>query len=93
MKERAKEIADLLKALANKNRLMILCALMEAPMTVGEIMTKMPEIKQSALSQNLKLLRMTGILDSERAGRNITYYIADNRVVELVNTLKKYYCD
>lgn len=93
MEERAKQIAELLKVLANENRLMIFCALMEAPMTVSEIAKYVPNITQSALSQHLGLLKAHGILDFSKSGQNVTYSIADHRVEEIINTLKKYYCD
>lgn len=50
MEEKAKEVAELLKVLANDNRLIIFCSLMKGPMTVGEIGQKIPNISQSALS-------------------------------------------
>lgn len=93
MKERAKQIAELLKVLANENRLMIFCALMERPMTVGEIKTFVPDITQSALSQHLSLLKAHGILDSKRTGMNQLYSIVDHRVEEVIHVLKKYYCE
>ena len=37
MEEKAKKIAELLKLLANEHRLLILCALVQGPLTVGEI--------------------------------------------------------
>lgn len=91
--ERAKQIAELLKVLANENRLMIFCALMERPMTVGEIAKFVPNITHSALSQHLTRLKAHGILDFQRSGQSITYSIADHRVDEIINVLKKYYCD
>lgn len=93
MQEKAKQIAALLKMLANENRLMLLCALMEAPMKVSELAKRVPNIKQSALSQHLTLLKACGILDSEKSGQNVTYFISDGRVNEIINVLKKYYCD
>lgn len=93
MEEKAKQIAELLKILANENRLMILCALMEQPMSVGKIAEKVPGITQSALSQHLSLFKAHGILDYAKSGQSITYSIADHRVEEIINTLKKYYCD
>ncbi len=93
MKERAKQIAELLKVLANENRLMIFCALMKEPMTVSQIATYVPNITQSALSQHLSLLKAHGILDFQKTGLNITYSIADHRVEEIIHVLKKYYCD
>lgn len=93
MEEKAKQIAELLKVLANENRLMIFCALMEQPMNVGEISKRVPNITMSALSQHLALLKAHSILGSNKSGQNITYSIADHRVEEIIHVLKKYYCD
>lgn len=93
MEKEAKQLAELLKVLANENRLMIFCALMEGPKTVSKIAEKVPNITQSALSQHLTLLKAHGILDFTKNGQNITYSIADHRVEEIIHVLKKYYCD
>ena len=93
MEERAKQIAELLKVLANENRLLIFCGLMERPMTVNEISKRVPNITQSALSQHLSLLKAHGILDFSKSGQNVTYFIADHRVDEVINVLRKYYCE
>lgn len=93
MEEKAKQIAELLKVLANENRLLIFCALMQRPMTVSELSKHVPGITQSALSQHLSLLKAHGILDYKKTGQNITYSIADHRVEEVIHILKKYYCD
>ena len=58
MEEQAKKIAELLKLLANEQRLLILCALIQGPMTVGNIHAFTPNITASALSQHLSQLRM-----------------------------------
>jgi DNA-binding transcriptional ArsR family regulator len=93
MEEKARQIAQLLKMLANENRLLIFCALMERPMTVGEIAKRTPNISSPALSQHLALMKAHGILGDVKSGQSITYSIADHRVVEIINVLKKYYCD
>ena len=93
LKENAKRIAELLKMLANENRLMIFCALMDGPMTVGGIAKTVPNIRQSALSQHLTLLKAHGILESQKSGQSVTYSIADPRVSELIHVLKKHYCE
>lgn len=90
--EKAKQIAVLLKVLANENRLLIFCALMENPMTVSEIAKRVTNISQSALSQHLNLLKAHGILHSTKSGQCITYDIADRRVNEVIAVLRKYYC-
>ncbi len=93
MEEKAKQIAELLKMLANENRLIILCTLIKGPMTVNKIAERVPNITQPALSQHLALLKTYGILDFTKNGQNIIYSLADHRVVEIINVLKKYYCD
>lgn len=92
MEEKAKQIAELLKVLANQNRLLILCALIEGPLTVGEIRKYTGDISQSALSQHLGLLRSCGILDYEKKGQNIQYFIQDHKVEKVLEVLKIQYC-
>ena len=92
MEQQAKEIADLLKVMANQHRLMILCHLIERPMNVSEIHEKIPAISQSALSQNLALLKAYGILGSNKYGLQNVYHIKDNRIKKLIQTLRETYC-
>ncbi|MDL2301769.1 metalloregulator ArsR/SmtB family transcription factor [Lachnospiraceae bacterium OttesenSCG-928-D06] len=93
MEEKAKQVAELLKILSNENRLLILCALQNGKMNVGEIANHVLGITQPALSQHLALLKTAGILESDKQGMNVVYSIADIRVKELLNTLRDYYCD
>jgi DNA-binding transcriptional ArsR family regulator len=93
MEKRAQKIAELLKILANENRLLILCALINGPLTVGAIYEHTPGITQSALSQHLNHLRTAGILNSAKQGMNVVYTLKDERVTALIDTLKKYYCE
>ena len=90
--QEAKNAVELLKVLANENRLMISCALIEQPMTVGQIARYVPNISQPALSQHLNLLKAHKILDFKKTGQNVTYSIADRRVGKIINVLRKYYC-
>ena len=92
MEHKAKQIAGLLKVLANEYRLLILCELIEEPKTVSALGDKMPDITQSALSQHLALMKAHGILDNSKAGQSVTYSIADHRVEEVIFQLKKHYC-
>ena len=92
MEEKAKKIAGLLKILANEHRLLILCALMQGPLSVGEIHRHTPNITASALSQHLSQLRTAGILESEKQGMNVIYQIRDQRVTALLGAIKEHYC-
>ena len=89
----AKEIAQLLKVLANENRLAIICYLLESPMTVSEIHKKISNLTQSALSQHLAMLKAHRILDSNKSGLSITYSIRDDRVKNVIKVLKENYCN
>lgn len=92
MEENAKRVAELLKVLANENRLLILCALINGPRTVSEISPYVPNITQSALSQHLSILKANGILDNRKSGQSNTYFILDHRVEEVMGVLKQCYC-
>lgn len=92
MEMKAKKIAELLRLLANEHRLMILCALIEGPMNVGQIHEFTPNISSSALSQHLSQMKIAGVLESEKQGMNVIYRIQDKDVVGLMDYLKAHYC-
>lgn len=92
MEEQAKRIAELLKMLANEHRLLILCALLKGKRTVGDIHQYTPNITASALSQHLGQMRIAGILSSEKQGMNVFYWIQDERMIALIEAIKKEYC-
>ena len=93
MEEKAKNIAELLKILANEHRLLILCALGNGPLTVGELHRFTPNITASALSQHLNQMRAAGILESEKRGMHVLYRMRDQRVTALLGAIKRYYCE
>lgn len=92
MIEQAKEVAELLKVLANEHRLLILCALLDGPLTVSEINEAVSEIGQSAVSQHLSRLKALGLVSSEKKGQYVHYEIADHRVERVLAILKQEYC-
>ncbi|WP_010233451.1 ArsR/SmtB family transcription factor [Clostridium arbusti] len=93
MIDNVKDIAELLKVLANENRLMIVCNLIESPMTVTELHQKINNLTQSALSQHLAMLKAHRILSSNKCGLSITYSIQDDRIRNVIKVLKENYCD
>jgi DNA-binding transcriptional ArsR family regulator len=93
MEEKARKIAELMKFLGNEHRLLILCALMNGPLSVGEIHRHTPNISASALSQHLNQMKTAGLLDSEKQGMNVFYHIQDQRVVALMEAIKAQYCE
>ena len=93
LEEKAKKISELLKVLANENRLLILCTLRDGSKSVGAIAEKIPGITLSALSQHLSALKAHGILESEKHGQSVYYHIKDTRVTQVLEVLRVHYCD
>ena len=91
MAEQAGRAAELLKALANENRLLILCNLVGRELSVGEILTKVP-LSQSALSQHLALLREEDLVSTRREAQVIYYSLADARASQLIELLYRMFC-
>lgn len=92
MEKKAKQVAALLKLLANEKRLLILCSLLEAPMSVGELVEKLGDISQSGVSQHLAQLKAHSLLDSKKQGQMITYFILDRRIEAVIKVLKEEFC-
>ena len=91
MKEHAAEAAQLLKALGNEQRLQILCNLLEAPLSVGELNARI-ELSQSALSQHLAVLREAGLVETRRDAQTIVYSLPDGPVTKVMAVLQQIYC-
>lgn len=91
MKEKAKEVTELLKVLANENRLLILCELVKEPQSVGHLLEKL-DITQSGISQHLAILKANGILDYNKKAQTVIYSIKDERIYKLLETIKETYC-
>lgn len=91
MKEKAKEVANLLKVMANENRLLILCELEKEPMSVSALLEKL-QITQSGISQHLAILKANGILDYDKKAQTVVYRIKDERIYKMMEVLKEMYC-
>jgi len=87
----ADRASELLKALANRHRLLILCRLIEGERSVGELADFLG-IRDSGVSQHLALLRKDGIVTARRDGQTIWYSIAKSEVRELLLVLYRIYC-
>lgn len=92
MQARAAEAAALLKALANEQRLLILCHLAaEGELQVNALVERIG-LSQSALSQHLARLRAEGLVDSRRVSQTLLYRISDPRAEQLLALLQRIYC-
>jgi DNA-binding transcriptional ArsR family regulator len=91
LREHVSEAVDFLKTLANDNRLLILCTLLEGEQNVGELNEKLA-LSPSALSQHLAWLREAELVSTRRQSQSIYYQIADERVMKIMVLLKDMFC-
>ena len=85
------EATTLLFALANENRLLLLCQLRTGEKSVSEL-EELLDIHQPTLSQQLGVLRAEGLVNTRRDGKRIYYSVADERVLILLNTMYELFC-
>ncbi len=91
MKERCETIAAILKTLANPQRLTILCTLTEGEKSVGELQ-KICGISQSVMSQHLARMRLQGFLRTDKRQNFVYYYISDERILKIMQSLHDVFC-
>lgn len=91
MSTNAQIAADFLKCLANPNRLMVLCALMDGELSVSELNDSVP-LSQSALSQHLSVLRDAELVETRREAQTIFYRLKDARVAPILHALYDLFC-
>lgn len=91
LRDNAAGAGQLLKALGNPDRLLLLCQLVHGEMNVGELEERL-SIVQPTLSQQLGVLRREGLVDTRRDGRQIYYSISSAPALAIIETLYKLYC-
>ncbi len=83
LQDSAGEAAEMLRLLANENRLLILCHLaMEKEIAVGGLAAAV-RLSQSALSQHLAKLRNLGLVETRR-DRQTIYYSCNSEAVRVL---------
>jgi len=91
LRANAHKASELLKAMSNEKRLMILCYLASGEKAVGE-MEKLVGLSQSALSQHLARLRRDGLVKTRRSSQTIYYSLAGGEAQSIMETLHGIYC-
>jgi len=82
--ENADRVADVMKAVAHPLRLRIIDLLCGADERVSDIARKLGA-KQALVSQQLRILRMSGLVETYRAGGVSRYTLAEPRLGELID--------
>jgi ArsR family transcriptional regulator, virulence genes transcriptional regulator len=85
------EVSKFLKAIANPDRLHILCMLVKEKMNVTAL-ENMTGIPQPRLSQHLAKLREEGLVSTQRNSKEIYYSLASEEAQEVISLLHRLYC-
>jgi DNA-binding transcriptional ArsR family regulator len=80
--------AEFFKTLGHPARIRILELLAEGEHSVGELMPKLG-LESSHLSQQLAVLRRTGMVVARKQGNNVIYTIASKDMAELLLVARK----
>ncbi|WP_428162128.1 ArsR/SmtB family transcription factor [Diaphorobacter sp.] len=92
LQESAVQASELLQAVGNPSRLLVLCLLIEyGEMTVGAL-NEVVGLSPSALSQHLARMREEGLVTYRREAQTLHYRIDDPRVIRLIAALRDIFC-
>lgn len=91
MQSAAAKASRLLKALANPDRLLLLCQLTQGRHCVSE-MEALVGVLQPTLSQQLAVLRQEGLVTTLREGKQIFYSIASQDALAVMQVLYQRFC-
>ena len=83
----ATEVAEIIKALSNPHRLMIVAQLRDGEANVSELTDRL-SLPQPLVSQQLRILRMADLVDFRRENGFAVYRLAQPRLVELLHCLE-----
>ncbi len=83
MKQHSKELlfglSEFYKIFGDQTRLRILDLLLNKPLCVNEISEKL-DVSQSAISHQLKILRLSNLVKTEKNGKKVYYSISDDHI-------------
>lgn len=88
---KCEDVAALLKELAHRQRLQMLCHLAGEEKRVGDL-TALCGASQSRVSQFLAQMRRDRLVSARRDGKFVYYRISDPRVERLMRSLRKIFC-
>ncbi len=80
---------DPFRAIADPKRRLMLDAMMVEEKTVGQL-TNLLQVSQPTVSQHLQVLRLAGLVDERREGRNHFYSTRPAELASVADWLEKY---
>ncbi|AIG04689.1 ArsR family transcriptional regulator [Pseudomonas fluorescens] len=91
LRANADAASQFLKALANPDRLMLLCQLSQGERNVSDLESLLG-IQQPTLSQQLAVLRREGLVETRRDGKQVFYRISSPPALAVIQTLYQQFC-
>ena len=91
LRSSAKEACGLLSALANEDRLVLLCHIARDEHCVSEL-EELLDIHQPSLSQQLAVLRREGLVETRREGKRIFYRLKSKEALAIIDSLYAQFC-
>jgi len=83
--------SSFLKALSGRSRFLLLCHLLDGEKSVGEL-ARLTEARDTAVSQQLALLRREGMVAARRDGQMIFYSLASDEAREMLVAMHGLFC-
>lgn len=77
--DQAIELAEVFHLLGDSNRLRLVCACLDEPVSVQELAEKLG-ISSSLVSHHLRLLKAARLMRAQKRGRQVFYLAADEHV-------------
>lgn len=78
------QLADFFKVLGDNTRLRILDSLLEQSRSVGDIARSL-NMSDSAISHQLKLLKLNRLVKSNKEGKEVFYSLDDKHIFDILN--------
>jgi DNA-binding transcriptional ArsR family regulator len=79
--------ADIFKTIGHPIRIKIIETLLENEKCVRNIWSCL-DLPQSTVSQHLSILRSKGIVENEREGSSVRYFVRDRKIEEIIKIIK-----
>ena len=84
--------AQLCSGISDPSRILIIYNLSESAKCVNDLASSL-ELSQPAVSRHLKIMRDCGIVRASRDGQSMIYSLADRRIIEALDILRKVLAD
>ena len=82
------QVVGLFHLFSNKVRFRIACVLMHGEACVQDLAEVVADGKMTNISQQLRMLRLSGVVEKRRKGKQILYSIADEKVARMITYLR-----